>query len=508
MLELDFQTHMGAHQPVPFYLTFDVGTTALKVALVDQNGRVAAIRTVEYSFHSRNAGWAELEPETYWHAVIDGTRSVLEQSRSNPSEVSAIGFSSQGQTFIPINNSGQCLSDAIVWVDNRAQAIVDSWEADWLPRDDYRRISGYPRLHAELTIFKIAWLARNAPEAHSAWKFLCLPDYLAYRLTGEVVTDCTTAQFTGLFNLHTRAWDSRLLSAARITAGQMPEVLPPGSIAGYVRADAAAELGIPKGVPVCVGANDQLAGAIGAGNVHPGIVSETTGTALALVTTTEKLLDDPSWIAGRHATGAYFAMPYANTSAIVLKWFRDICAPEQDYDSFLAGIESIPIGCDELTVVPHFAGTGSPAFNPDARGVFAGLTLSHTRLHLARGIMESCACILKECLDIILGHGLHVGVVRSLGGAARSDFWLQIKADMLGLPVERPLCSDAASLGAAMLAAAGVGNFATVEEASEAWYRPARVFEPNPEHSAAYHEVYSRYGSVYDLLYGGSIITK
>lgn len=488
-----------------YYLSFDIGTTALKTALIDSDGRIAVSHNIEYAFSSPRPGWAELSPEVYWRAVVQSTRSVLDWSGASASDLVAIGFSSQGQTFIPIDESGQELSDAIVWVDSRAREIAESWQAKWLPRAEFRRISGYPRLPVELTVFKIAWLAQNAPDVHKAWKFLCLPDYLIYRMTGETATDRTMAQFTGLFDVRAQEWDLRLLEAAGITAGQLPEVLMPGSIAGHIRADIAVELGIPKGVPVCVGANDQLVGAVGAGNARPGIVSETTGTALAVVSTTEELLDDPSAIVGLHASSAYFAMPYANTSAIVLKWFRDICAPGADYTSFLAGVEAIPAGCGGLTVLPHFSGTASPTFNADARGVIDGLTLSHTRQHLSRAVMESCACLLKECLSVVQGKNTSVQSVRSLGGAARSDLWLQIKADMLGLPVERPACSDAASLGAAMLAATGIGQFATVEEASDAWYRPIDVFEPDPKNYSVYDDVFKRYQSLYDRLYGWSV---
>jgi xylulokinase len=179
-----------------------------------------------------------------------------------------------------------------------------------------------------------------------------------------------------------------------------------------------------------------------------------------------------------------------------------MCAPGEDYDTFLAGVESIPPGCGGLTMLPHFAGTAMPTFNPSARGVFAGLALGHTRAHMARAIMEACACSLQECLEPILAHGLQIAGVRSLGGAARSDLWLQMKADMLGVPVERPACSDAASLGAAALAAAGTGHFKTIEEASDAWYRPEKVFEPDATKFDTYREVYARYLDLYRRLYG------
>ena len=486
-----------------YYLTFDIGTTSLKTALVDDEGRLAAVHVEEYTPRAPRPDWSEMAPEAYWQAAAAGTRAVFAQAGADPNSLAAIGFSSQGQTYVPIDKTGTALFDAIVWVDNRAQEIADEWEAAWLTREEYHRMSGYPWIPGSLTAFKVGWMRRHVPEALQAWKFLCLPDYLAYRLTGETATDHIIAQMNGFYDLRTRDWSPQMLEAAGITAEQLPRILEPGAQAGVVHAAAAAELGIPAGVPVCVGANDQLVGAIGAGNVRPGIVSETTGTALALVATTGTLLDDNRFFVARHAaSGLSYAMAFTVTSAIVLKWFRDLAAPGMDYDTLREGTADIPPGCGGLTVLPHFAGTASPSFNPNVRGAISGLTLGHTRAHIVRAIMESCACMLQECLDCVTGHGIALTSVRSMGGAARSDLWLQIKADMLGVPVERPACTDAGSLGAAMLAAAGIGRFNGVAEASEAWYRLDRTFEPNPANYAAYREVYGRYLELYRQLYG------
>ncbi len=488
---------------MPVYLTFDIGTTALKTALIDPTGQLLAVHVEEYAFNAPQADWAEMEPEVYWLAAITGARSVLKRAESVRSEQIVIGFSSQGQTFIPIDRDGKHLYNAIVWTDTRAQDVADEWETSWLSRDEFRRITGYPWLPAGLAVFKIAWLAREAPDVHRAWKFLCLPDYIIYCLTGETVTDHVTAQFNGLFDLRNNTWEPRFLEATNITSDQLPYVVPSGTVVGNVLAEPAAELGIPTSSKVCAGANDQIAGALGAGNVKPGIVTETTGTALAVVATTPSLLEDTRMVVGRHAAkDRFFAMPFTITSAIVLKWFRDLCEEGISYDSFLKGVENVAPGCDGLTVLPHFAGTASPTFNHNARGVFAGLALGHTRAHIARAIMESCCCLLQECVELIIEHGLDIRSIRSLGGAARNDLWLQMKADMLGVEVERPECSDAASLGAAVLAAVGTGAFGSIEEASESWYRPARVFEPNPSLYACYRDIYERYLDIYRRLYG------
>lgn len=486
-----------------FYLTFDIGTTSLKTALVSEDGHLVAVHVEEYALSTPRPDWAEVAAETYWHAAKAGVEAVFAASSADRSRLSAIGFSSQGQSFLPLDASGRPLRHVIVWLDNRSQGIADEWERDWLTRERYQQLSGYPAIPGGMTIFKLAWLARYEPGAHRAWKFLLLPDYLIWRLTGETVTDYNQAQMSGMYDVRARDWDHRLLAAAGVTPTQLCTVVSPGTVAGCLTASAAEELGLPEGVPVCVGCNDQLAGAVGAGNVAPGVVTETTGTALAAVVTIPELWDEVNFYVGVHAVpGLAYAMPYASTSAIVLKWLRDLAAPDTDYEAFLAGTETVPPGCEGLTMIPHFTGSGTPTYNPQVRGAFAGLTLHHEPRHLARAIMEACACLLRECLEPVLARGLDLSAVRSLGGAARSDLWLQMKADVLGRPVERPACSDAASLGAAMLAAVGTGQFTSLPEAAAAWYRPAHRFEPTPAGREAYARVYAKYQDLMSRLYG------
>ncbi|MEA3401533.1 MAG: FGGY family carbohydrate kinase [Armatimonadota bacterium] len=486
------------------YLTFDIGTTALKTALVGEDGAVLAIAEEEYSPHTPQPGRMEMEPERYWEAAVAGSRRVVARAGIDPGRVAAIGLSSQAQSFLALDASGRPLTPVIVWLDGRARELAERWATDWLSAQRYRAISGYPWVPHELTLFKIAWLAENRPQMHAraAW-FLCLPDYLVLRLTGEVATDYNIAQMSGMLDLRAGRWHQELLQAARISEDQLPTVHGPGTPVGEVTAVAAGEPGIPAGTPVCVGCNDQLAGAIGAGNVRPGVVTETTGTALAVVATTAELLDDERLFVGRHAVeGASYAMPFAPVSAAVLTWFRDLCGEAGGWDEFLAGVEDVPPGSDGLTVVPHFSGTASPTFNPDARGAMVGLTLAHGRAHIARAIMESCACVLRELLEPVTDHGIDLRTVCSLGGAARSDTWLQMKADMLGVPVERPACPEAASLGAAMLAATGTGVFESLQDAADTWYRPSATFQPDPKRAAACAEIHERYLDAYHRLYG------
>ena len=240
------------------YLTFDLGTTALKAGLVSDGGKLLAVHTSEYTFSSPQADWAQMPPQDYWTAAIEGARAVFQESGTSRDDLAAIGFSSQGQTYIPVDRDGRELYDAIVWVDNRSREIAEAWEKSWLSRDRFRKVTGYPWLLPGLTLFKIAWMARNALDALKAWKFLCLPDYLIYKMTGATVTDRVTAQGTGLFNFRQGCWERKFVEAAEIKEEQLPDVLAPGTVAGELTSDAAEELGLSAGVPVCVGANLSL----------------------------------------------------------------------------------------------------------------------------------------------------------------------------------------------------------------------------------------------------------
>ena len=484
------------------YISFDIGTTSLKTALVSSDGKLLAQHTEEYTPASPRPGWLEMEGHAYWLAAVAGTRAVMTKAGVSAGEVVSIGLSSQGQTYIPIDREGRELYPAIVWIDTRAQNIVDEWQADWLSRQEFLELTGYSTMSAQLTVFKLEWMRRNVPRAHDAWMFLCLPDYIAWRLTGVIATDPQTAHGTGMFDVRNQCWSKKMLDAAGIVEEQLPVVGQPGTILGRVLEGPAGEIGLLPGTPICFGANDQFAGALGVGNILPGMVSETTGTALAVVTTTDRLIADSRVCSGVHAApGVYFVLSFTNTSAIVLKWFRDMVAPGVGYDEFLAGVEDIAPGSGGLTVLPHFAGTGTPDFNSAAKGAILGLTLGHTPKHIARAIMESCACMLVDCLEPVRDLGVETNCVRSLGGAAASDAWLQMKADMLGLPVERPACSEAASLGAAMMAAVGVGDYASIPEVSNAWYHTLKVFEPNGQLFDAYAEVHAKYRDAFRRVY-------
>jgi len=248
---------------------------------------------------------------------------------------------------------------------------------------------------------------------------------------------------------------------------------------------------------------DQIAGAVGAGNIAPGIVSETTGTALVLAATVNEPTYDPRkrLPCYCHALpGKYLLLPYCQTAGMAFRWFRDQFGRGQSYNQLTALAAEVPPGCEGLVMLPHLTGSTSPYFNPQAKGVFYGLTLQHTRAHFVRAILEAVAFMLRENVELLEELRMDVGELVSLGGGARSTLWLQIKADVTGLPLRTAECEEATSLGVAILTAVGVGLFPDVERACQQMVRMGARIEPNAAHCALYEAAYHRYLQLYTSL--------
>jgi xylulokinase len=310
---------------------------------------------------------------------------------------------------------------------------------------------------------------------------------------------------TAMYDVAEFVWWPEAFEIVGLRQEQFSRIMRSGEVAGKVLPSVAADLGISREAFVCVGSLDQTAGAVGAGNVDAATVTETTGTALAVVVTTERLIFDPQFrvICGAHPVpGKWWLLPYAQTAGMAFKWFRDAFGDGATYDDLTALAAKIPIGSEGLTALPHLTGKACPDFNAAARGAFVGIGLHHTRAHFARAMMECIAFSLKELLNVASELGADVRRVRSMGGGARSNLWLQMKADLLGLPIEVPACEETACLGDAIFAMVGTGAYPSIEEASRAVVKVARRFEPNPKNFTAYREAYSRFDEAYRKLYG------
>ncbi len=488
-----------------YLLGIDIGTTSIKVGLINEKGEIVSLSTQEYSLKTFSDNRVESHVDTYWNSCKAGIRDVLRKSSISSSLILAIGLSSQGETLVCLDKEDKALRNAIVWLDSRAVEESEIIGRE-IPTETWYRTTGLPEVSPMWPICKILWLKRNEPDIFDKTsKFLVLKDYLIWKLTGEFVTDPSVSSSTGYLNIVKKDWWDDTLNILGIGRERLPSIIESYIPVGKINSEASKELGLPSGIPVINGGMDQMVGALGAGNIKPGIITETTGTALAVIATTDEPIFDPQRrvpCSPHCLPDRYVLMPYTETAGILLRWFRDNFPSINgidDYDRMLSLASQIPPGSDGLIAIPYFKGSFCPNFNPNARGAFVGITLNHSRAHFIRAIVEAISFMLKENIALLGSLSIPVKKVRSLGGASKSDIWLQIKADVLNLPVEVPLYSEASVLGAGILAGIGYGIFS--EDIIDDLIKIRKIFNPNPETSRVYEELYQSYISVYNRLY-------
>jgi sugar (pentulose or hexulose) kinase len=495
-------------------LSVDLGTTAIKTCLIDASGRLLASASREYRLDTPAPDVVELDPEVYWAAFKDGLAEVLDRTSVAPADIRALGISAQGETLICADASGRAIRPAIVWLDNRAQAEADELAAEFGNEAAYR-ITGQVSFVPTWPAAKLLWLRHHEPDTfrRASW-FLLIEDWFIARLTGCFVCEGSLVTSTMYWDLTTRRWWPEMLAYLGVAEYRLPEIRASGEPVAGILPAVARELGLDPATVVCTGALDQAAGAIGVGNVRPGVFSENTGAALAICATVPAPVFDPARQMPCHDHGVPgMYMEHTFTSGgMVLRWYRDtFCEPELEaaraqgrdaYDLLGELAAGVPAGSEGVVMLPHLQGAMAPEANPHAKGVFYGFTLRHTRAHFARSIMESIAFIVRRNVDVLGGMGIAVDEVRSLGGGARSRPWCQIKADVLGIPVVTTRIEEAASLGAAILAGVAVGTFGSIDDAIGRAVVTRDRFEPDPTNRATYDAAYATYRELYGDLVG------
>jgi xylulokinase len=497
----------------PLFLGIDAGTTSLKAALFDRNGRCRSADRQEYELLTPNPAWVELDAEVYWQACCRAIQGALAHCGQPAATVQALAISSQAETLIPVDRDGFPTRRAIVWLDNRAVEEADEIKRQFDPVKLYK-ITGQPDVTPTWPACKILWIQRHEPQVFERTaRFLLLEDYLLYCLTGRYVTETALQTSSLLIDIQTKSWYTPVLGKIGIQTGQLPQLLEPGEVIGPLSPTGAAATGLSTTTLVVSGALDQTAGALGAGNIAPGTMTEMTGGALAIVATTAAPRFDPLRRIPCHihaVKDTYCLLPWSQTAGMALKWFRDQFYGRDrleaqahgldTYDLMTARAAAVPPGSDGLVVLPHLEGAACPEFDPAAKAVFYGATLRHTRSHFTRGIMESVAYMLKKNIDLVESLDVPVNDIRSTGGAARSPLWLQIKADVLQKPVTAAESEETACLGAALLAAAATGTFSSLEEGVKHMVRLRPTIYPQSRNQAVYQQGYARYTQLYDCL--------
>jgi D-xylulose kinase len=477
------------------------------------DGAVVAKAYQEFQSHFPSPSWVEQDAESWWSATCQ-TLAQCFSSGLNPDDIIGLSVTNQRETVVPVDEDGHPLRLAIVWQDRRTVEQCN-WIREQNSPEDIYSTTGLT-VDPYFTAPKILWIKQNEPDTFkNTHKFLLVHDYIVFRLTGRMITDHSNASRTMLFDISKAEWSDDLLDSFGVPTEKLPDSLLPGSYVELVSKKAAKESGLSDGTAVVAGGGDQQCAALGVGVVRRGRIKSTTGTGTFMLafSNNQRLDSERRVLCSRHVVPDTFVVEASMfTTGSALRWFRDQLGSVEvriaekrgvdPYEIMTEGAAKVPAGSEGIIHIPHLVGAGAPYWNPYSRGVFAGLALGHTRAHLLRAILEGVSYEIRTNLEVMRDLQLPAEEVRVTGGAARSEVWMQIQADVLGIPVIRTEMEEATALGAAILACNGVGLFKSVAHAAEEMVRPAEPLKPTKENRAVYDRGFERYKRLYQAISG------
>lgn len=492
-----------------YLMGIDIGTSGTKTILVDEAGNLVASATHEYPLSTPRPQWAEQNPADWWEATQLGIRQVLTDSGASPDSVAGLGLSGQMHGMVMLDKRHQVLRPAILWCDQRTVTQCE-WITEAVGLDVLVAETRNPVLTG-FTAPKIIWVRDNEPETYKQGVMFLLPkDYIRFMLTGEFTTEVSDASGTSLLNVPQRQWSKKILEKLEISAEALPKVYESPVVSGRVSRQAAEAIGLREGTPVVGGGGDQAAGAVGNGIVRRGVISSTTGTSGVVFAFSNAPTVDPQLRVHTfcHAVpDQWHVMGVMLSAGGSLRWFRDtLCSEESSisrrmgrdpYEFITAQAEQAPVGSEGLIFLPYLTGERTPYPDPNAKGVFFGLSVRHQKAHLARSVLEGVAFGLRDSVEILKEMKVAINEVRASGGGARSEVWRQIQADINGMPLTTINVDEGPAFGVALLAGVGAGLYRSVEEACDAAIRTVSITEPDPQR----HEVYGEYYQIYRSLY-------
>ncbi len=493
----------------------DIGTSGTKAIAVGADGVVLASAVVEYPLITPRPGWAEQDPADWKRAALESLRTLAGKLGSRCREVSSLGLTGQMHGSVFLDTKGQVLRNAILWCDQRTAKQCDDITAK-VGAETLIGMVCNPALTG-FTAPKILWLREHEPHFYEKTATVLLPkDYIRFVLTGEYATDVADASGTLLFDVKQRQWHKELMAILGIDAAWMPRAYEGPDVTGRLLPEIAEQVGLPSGIPVIAGGGDQAAGGVGCGIVKPGVISSTVGTSGVVFAFSEKVTLDPQ---GRVHTFCHSVPEKWHVMGVMLsaggslRWFRDaLCQNEKavaaetghdPYEYITSAAERIPPGSEGLVFLPYLTGERTPHKDPYARGAFVGLSLRHTRAHMARAVLEGVAYGMRDSLEIIREMGVPIEQVRASGGGARSALWRQIQTDVNRTPLVTTNVDEGPAYGAALLAMVGAGVYASVEEACDATIRVVDECQPNPHNADVYDRWFVEYQRAYRALADG-----
>ncbi|MCC8047394.1 MAG: xylulokinase [Clostridiales bacterium] len=485
------------------YIGVDLGTSAVKLLLMEGDGRIEKIVSKEYPLYFPNPGWSEQNPEDWYTQTMEGLKELL--ADCDRSQVAGISFGGQMHGLVILDQDDQVIRPAILWNDGRTTK-----ECDYLNNEIGReKLSEYTAniAFAGFTAPKLLWVKANEPENFARIEKIMLPkDYLAYRLSGVHCTDVSDASGMLLFDVKNRCWSQEMLDICGVRKEQMAQIFESYEVVGTVLPQIAEELDIPVGVKVIAGAGDNAAAAVGTGTVGDGQCNISLGTSGTIFISSEKFGVDKfnALHAFAHADGHYHLMGCMLSAASCNKWWMDEIIGTKDYAAEQAQIYDAKdpantgkLGENHVYYLPYLMGERSPHNNPNARATFIGMTMDTTRADMTQAVLEGVAFALRDSLEVAKSLGIHIERTKICGGGAKSLLWKVIIANVLNLKVDVIESEEGPGLGGAMLAAVGCGEYASVEEAAQKLVHVIDTIEPDPVLVAKYEARYEQFKQIY-----------
>ena len=479
------------------YIGVDLGTSAVKLLMMDENGNIQKIVSKEYPLYFPHPGWSEQNPQDWFTQSMEGIKELT--SECDKSQVAGISFGGQMHGLVVLDKDDQVIRPAILWNDGRTAKETD-YLNQVIGKD---KLSEYTAniAFAGFTAPKILWMREHEPENYAKIAKIMLPkDYLAYRLSGTFCTDMSDASGMLLMDVKNRCWSKEMLDICGLEQEQLPKLYESYEVVGTLKPEVAKELGVSENVKVIAGAGDNAAAAVGTGTVGDGRCNISLGTSGTIFISSEKFgVDEHNALHSfAHADGHYHLMGCMLSAASCNKWWNEEILGTSDYVKEQAAIKKL--GENRVFYLPYLMGERSPHNNPNARAMFLGMSMDTTRADMTQAVLEGVAFGLRDSLEVAKSLGIQIDRTKICGGGAKSPLWRKIIANVMNLKVDVIESEEGPALGGAMLAAVGCGEYPDVETIAEKLVKVVDTIEPEPELVAKYEEKYQKFRTIYPTV--------
>lgn len=482
-----------------YYIGVDLGTSAVKLLLMEADGSIKNIVSKEYPLSFPNPGWSEQSPEDWWNAVVEGIKELT--NGFDASKVAGISFGGQMHGLVILDQDDNVIRPAILWNDGRTTKETN-YLNDVIGKD---KLSQYTAniAFAGFTAPKILWVKENEPENFAKIAKIMLPkDYIAYKMTGVHSCDYSDASGMLLMDVKNKCWSKEMMEICSVKEEQLPKLFESYEITGALTDAAAAELGLTTACKIAAGAGDNAAAAVGTGTVGDGGCNISLGTSGTIFISSKEFGVDKfnALHSFAHADGNYHLMGCMLSAASCNKWWMDDIIGTKDYPAEQKPITDDKLGENNVYYLPYLMGERSPHNNPDARALFIGMSMDSTRADMTQAVLEGVAFAIRDSFEVAKDLGINITETKICGGGAKSPLWRKIIANVLGIKVNIIESEEGPGLGGAMLAAVACGEYASVEEAAAKIVKVIDCVEPDTALTAKYDAKYAKFKEIYPTV--------